>query len=244
MNVVDIVILVILVSFAIIGFKRGFLYSLVSFLGSIGIIYAAYLLKNYLGDVFVTDLPFFSIKIGTFSSQVMNVIMYQTVAFIIMTILFGLVYKAIIILTGIVEKILKLTIVLGIPSKILGLIFGILEGYIIVYLVLFIVTQPYVKMDILNNSSYAKTILTKTPVLSGFANNTVEVVNEINDIVEDKDTKDFDLKLSELILKHKVTSPDVMQELVDKKKITVDGINEIIQKYKEEDITIDEEMNS
>lgn len=235
MDIVDIIILVILISFAIIGFKRGVLHSLVSFVGFIIVIYVAYLLKNYLGDVFVVDLPFFTFKIGSFPSQVMNVIMYQMVAFIIMALLIGLVYKAIVIMTGIVEKILKLTIVLGIPSKILGLVVGILEGYVIVYLVLFFIAQPYVKMDILNNSSYAKTILTKTPILSGFANNTMEVVNEVNNIVQSKETKDFDLKLTELILKHHVTSPSVMQELVDKKKITVDGIDEVIKKYQEID---------
>ena len=241
MDIVDIIILVILVSFAIIGFKRGVLHSLVSFLGFIIIIYVAYLLKNYLGDVFVTDLPFFSFKIGSFSSQVMNVVMYQTVAFIIMATLLGLVYKAVVIMTGIIEKILKLTIVLGIPSKILGLIVGLLEGYIIVYLVLFFAVQPYIKMDILNNSSYAETILTKTPVLSSFAKNTMNVINEVNDLVKDKETKDFDLKLSELVLKHNVTSAEVMQKIVDNKKITVNGIEEVIKKYKDiEDTSIDE----
>ena len=241
MDIVDIIILVILVSFAIIGFKRGVLHSLVSFLGFIIVIYVAYLLKNYLGDVFVTDLPFLSFKIGSFSSQVMNVVMYQTVAFMIMVVLLGLVYKAVVIMTGIIEKILKLTIVLGIPSKILGLIVGLLEGYIIVYLVLFFAVQPYIKMDILNNSSYAATILTKTPVLSSFAKNTMNVINEVNDLVKDKETKDFDLKLSELILKHNVTSAEVMQKIVDNKKITVNGIEEVIKKYKDiEDTSSDE----
>ena len=194
MSIVDIVVLVILVAFAIIGFKRGVLQSLVSFVGFILVIYLAYLLKNYLGDIFVLDLPFFDIKIGATTSVVMNVLMYQTLAFIIMVIIFGLVYKFLIYLSGIVEKIFKITIILGIPSKILGLIVGVLEGYIIVYLVLFFIAQPYVKMDLLNDSKYAEVILTKTPVLSSFANSTLEIVNEVNDIVKNNEVSNFDLK--------------------------------------------------
>ena len=228
---IDITILLILIVFAIVGFKRGVLHSLVSFVGFIIVIYLAYLFKNYLGDIFVLDLPFFNFKIGTFSSQMMNVIMYQTLAFIIMVIIFGLIYKAILIMTGIIEKILKLTIVLGIPSKILGLIVGLLEGYIVVYLVLFFISQPYVKMDILNNSNYVKPILTQTPILSKFANNALEVVNEVNDLVKDQKTKNFDLELTELILKYNITSSDVIKKISDNKKVVVDGIGDVIKKY-------------
>ena len=232
MSIVDIIVMVIMIAFAIIGFKRGVLQSLVSFLGFILVIYLAYLLKNYLGDIFVLDLPFFDFKIGGTTSVVMNIVMYQGLSFVIMAIVFGLIYKFFMYLSGIVEKILKMTIILGIPSKILGLIVGLLEGYIIVYLVLFFVAQPYIKMDILNDSKYAKTILTKTPVLSSFADSTLEIINEVNDTVKNNDTSDFDLRLSDLILKHKVTSPEVMEKLVSIKKIKVDGIGQVIDKYK------------
>lgn len=232
MSIIDIIIIVILLAFAIIGFKRGVLQSLVSFIGFIIVIYLAYLLKNYLGDIFVLDLPFFDFKIGSTTSAVMNVIMYQTLAFAIMAIVFGLVYKFLLYLSGIVEKIFRLTIILGIPSKILGLIVGLLEGYIITYLVLFFIAQPYIKMDILDDSKYANTILTKTPVISNFASDTLDIVNEVKDTVKNNDTNDFDLKLSELVLKHNVTSPEVMEKLVKIKKISISGIDQVINKYK------------
>ncbi len=231
MSIIDIIILVILLAFAVIGFNRGVFKSLVSFVGFILVIYVAYLLKNYLGDIFVLDLPFFDFKIGSNLSEIMNIVMYQTLAFIIMVIVFGLVYKFLIAISGIFEKLLKITVILGIPSKILGLIFGILEGYIIVYLALFFIAQPYIKIDVLNESKYAETILRKTPVLSNFAESTLEIINEVNDTLKNND-ENFDLKLAELVLKHNVTSTDIMQKLVDSKKITVDGIDNIINKYK------------
>jgi len=232
MSVIDIIVLVIMLFFAIIGFKRGVIQSLVSLIGFILVIYLAYLFKNYLGDIFVTDLPFFNIKIGSTSSTVMNIVMYQMLAFVIMMTVLGLVYKFLLYLSGIVEKIFKLTIVLGIPSKLLGIVVGLIEGYVFVYLFLFFVSQPYIKMDLLSDSTYAKTILTKTPVLSGFANNTLEVITEVNETVNNNETENFELNLSELILKHKVTSPEIMEKLSKAKKINVTGLDEVIDKYK------------
>lgn len=231
MSIVDIIILVILVSFATIGFSRGVFKSLVAFVGFLIVVCLAYLFKNILGDFLILNLPFIDFDIGG-GSVVMNIIMYQTIAFIIMLIIFGIVYRVLLIVTGIFEKILRITIILGIPSKLLGLLVGILEGIIIVYLALFFVTQPYIKMDILSDSKFAKPILTKTPLLSNFAENTMSVITEINDTIEAKDDSDFDLKLAELILKNKVADANLFQKLIDNKKIEVSGIQEIVDKYK------------
>ena len=232
MSLVDILILVVLVSFAVIGFTRGVIKSLVSFVGFIIVVVMAYLFKNLLGDILILNLPFINFDIGS-GSVVMNIIMYQTIAFIIMLIIFGVIYRVVITISGIIEKILRITIVLGIPSKLLGLVIGALEGIIITYLALFFISQPYVKMDILNDSKYAKAILEHTPIISSFAESTVNVISEVNDTIEAKDDSNFDLKLTELILKNKVANVDLIQKLVDNKKIEVDGIDEILLKYKD-----------
>ena len=235
MSIIDIIILAVLASFAIIGFQRGVFKSLVSFVGFIIVICLAYLFKNILGDFFVLNLPFINFNISSNPSVVMNIVMYQTIAFIIILIILGIVYRILLTITGIFEKILKITIILGIPSKLLGLVVGILEGYIIVYLLLFFVVQPYIKMDILDNSSMSKTILNKTPLLSSFSEKTLNIINEVNETVKANSNENFDLKLTDLILKQKVVSANTMQKLVDNKKIEVDGIQEVIDKYKESD---------
>lgn len=232
MNIADILILAILVTFALVGFKRGVLKFLVAFIGFVLIICLAYLFKDVLGNLFVLNLPFFKFSIVKSGSVLLNIVMYQTIAFIIILILLGILYRILLAVTGIVEKILKLTIILGIPSKILGLIVGILEGYIVVYLLLFFIAQPYIKTDILDDSKYASIILNKTPVLSSFSENTLKIIDEVNATIKNKDEDDFDLKLADLILKEKVVSPDIMQKLVDNKKIEIDGIDLVISKYK------------
>ena len=180
------------------------------------------------------NLPFIKFSVISDGSVMLNIVMYQMIAFIIILIVLGLLYKFLLAVTGIIEKILKITIILGIPSKILGMIVGLLEGYIVVYLLLFFVAQPYIKMDILDESKYASVILNKTPVLSNFSEKTMSIINEVHETVKNKDEKDFDLKLTDLILKQKVASPSLVQELVNNKKIEIDGIQEIIDKYKEE----------
>ena len=232
MSIVDIFILAVLVSFAIIGFRRGVISSLVAFVGFILVVCLSYLFKDILGDFLVLNLPFIDFSIVAGGSVVLNIVMYQMIAFIILLIIFGIIYKILLAITGFVEKILKITIILGIPSKILGLVVGVLEGYIIVYLLLFFAVQPYVSIGILDSSKYASTILNQTPILSDFSEKTLVIINEVHDTIKNKDDDDFDLKLTDLILKEKVASPELIQELVDSQKIKVDGIEKVINKYK------------
>ena len=232
MGIVDIFILAILISFAVIGFRRGVFQSLAAFLGFIAVVCLSYWLKNYLGDFFVLNLPFTRFDVVNGGSMVLNIITYQSLAFLVMLIILGVAYKILLIVTGFFEKLLRITIILGIPSKILGLIVGILEGYIIVYLLLFFISQPYLQFGLLDNSKYGKVILQDTPVLSGVAEDTFKVINEIDETIKNNDEDNFDLKLTNLILKRKITSADVMQKLVDSKKLEVDGIQEIIDNYK------------
>ena len=235
MEIVDLIIVIFLLFFAILGFKRGFFKSLVMFLGFIIVIVLSYMFKNYLGDFLVLNLPFISFGNFMGGAITLNIIMYQALAFIIVLAIFSLAYKIIVTITGIFEKILKFTIILGIPSKILGLIVGIIEGYVIIYLVLFFLTQPFINLDILENSKYTKTILNDTPVISSIAENSLKVFNEVREVIEKKDNPNIDLEISDLILKEKVTSTDVMQRLVDKGKLKIDGIQNVIDKYKGDD---------
>ena len=232
LGIVDIIILAILVAFAYLGFKRGVFQSLVAIVGFIEVICLSFWLKNYLGDFFVLNLPFTKYTFIPGGSVVLNVITYQAIAFVIVLVVLGLVYKILLIVTGVFEKLLRITIILGIPSKILGLIVGVLEGYIVVYLILFFVAQPFMRIDLLENSKFANTILKDTPILSGVAEDTFTIIDEIDETFKNNGDDHFDLKLTNLILKRNITSPKIMQQLVNDKKIEVAGIQEIIDNYK------------
>ena len=55
---------------------------------------------------------------------------------------------------------------------------------------------------------------------------------EIDETVKNNGDDHFDIKLTNLILKRNITDANVMQKLVDDKKIEVPGIQEVIDKYK------------
>ena len=228
MKLYDIIILITLILFAFVGFKRGFFKSLVIFIGVILVLVLSYNLKNYLGDFLTLNMPF--IKFG--NAITLNVIMYQAIAFLLMLIVFSSIYRIIVTITGIFEKILKMTIILGIPSKLLGMLFGFLEGVIFVYIVLFFLAQPFLNINISNDSIYANTILTKTPIISSYMEKPIEIFNEIKDVIETKDDDNIDLKITDLILKNNITSYEIMQKLVDSGKISDEGISDVINKYK------------
>lgn len=232
MEIVDIIILVIILSFALVGLKRGVFQSLVAVLGFFVVIYLAYSFKNVFGDFFVLNLPFTKYAFVPGGSVMLNVVAYESIAFIVLLIILGVIYKLILIASGVFEKLLKVTIILGIPSKILGFIVGALEGFVIVYFGLFILTQPFVRINLFENSKYAEKILKDTPVLSGIAENSLLIANEIDDTIKSGSEENFDLKLTDLILKRKITSADVIQKLVDKKKVDIVGLQEVIDNYK------------
>ena len=182
----------------------------------------------------VLNLPFTKYAFIPGGSYVLNVVLYESLAFVLMLIIFGIIYKIILVISGIFEKLLKYTIILGIPSKILGLIVGALEGFIVVYLILFILTQPYLRLGILEHSNYAEKILKDTPALSSFAEDSFVIINEIDETIKSGEDDDFDLKLADLVLKRKITSADVMQKLIDTKKLSIIGLQEVVNNYKTE----------
>jgi len=228
MELIDIIIILVLISFSIIGFNRGVFQSVISFLGFIVVIFAAYAFKNILGDILVLNLPFVNFS-GTLSGLTsLNVIMYQAISFIIILAIFGIIYKLLITISGVFEKLLRFTVILGIPSKLLGLLFGLLEGYVIIYLALFFLNQPFLKIIGVENSKYVPMILNDTPIISSYAEKSLNAFNEIKNVINMEDNEEKNLKLAEIILKDKVISKKTMQKLVDDNKLRIGGLQEVL----------------
>ena len=141
MNIVDLIIIILILFGAVIGFKRGFTKSLVSAVGLIAIVIIAFLLKNPVSTVLYEHLPFFQFGGVIKGVTVLNIALYELLAFIIVLAILGIVLKILMIATSIFERILTLTIILGIPSKILGAIIGALEWFILVFIGLYVFNE-------------------------------------------------------------------------------------------------------
>ena len=138
LSIVDAITILVILLGGVIGFKDGVIKRLTSVIGLVIVVILSFVLKNFVSVLFYENLPFLDLW-GIFKGvQVINIIFYELLAFIIVSSVLMLVYRVLLMITGLVEKILKATIILSIPSKILGFFVGLIENYIWVYIVLFI----------------------------------------------------------------------------------------------------------
>ena len=237
MNIIDVVIILLLGLAGVVGLKRGFFKQTVMTVGTILVFVLAFVLKNPLADWFMLHLPFFQFG-GAFEGLVvLNVILYQLLAFVILLMLLFAVLSILIRVTGVFEKLLNFTIILGIPSKILGFIVGLVEGYVILFVALFFLQQPALNLDIFQQSKLMPKILNSTPGLShvvGDMNDTIKEIYQLKDQLGDgKDPNRFNLETLDLMLKHKIIKVDSIDPLVEKGKLNnIVGIETVLNRYR------------
>ena len=235
LNVLDVVIIILLLAGALIGFKKGFIQSGVVLVGTIIVVILSFILKNPVSKLMYTYLPFFNFSGALAGVSVLNILIYEAIAFILIFALLFVIIRVLIIFTGIIEKILKFTVVLGIPSKILGALLGLAEAFIIVFVGLFVFSQFSISKELIQDSGYANPILDRTPGLSKIVSKTYNSLEEIFDLMdkyEGNENKDeFNLEALDILLKHEIIKPDSAKTLVEKEKITTPGASSIIEKY-------------
>lgn len=239
MSVVDIGIIVIILFGAVLGFKRGFTKSVVKAVGFIVAVVLAFLLKNGLANFFYNNLPFFNFD-GIFKGMtVLNIALYEIIAFLVLLTIFIVILKVVTIVTSLFEKILAATVILSIPSKIAGAFIGLLQNYIIVFIILYITAIPIFNVGILEESNLRNTILNNTPILNNFATDTTKVMEEFVELKEKYNTStssdEFNLDTLDLFLKYKIITVESTDRLISKGKIKVENeerLIEILNKYR------------
>lgn len=232
-NLVDAIILLIILLGGVIGFKEGVIKKLTSVVGLVIVIVLSFILKNKLSVIFYENLPFFNLW-GAFKGiQVLNILFYEMLAFVIIASVLTIVYRLILGLTGILEKVLKATVILSIPSKILGFIVGLIENYIWVYLILFILTLPVINLKEVYESKTAVFIMEKTPILSKYTNKTLDIYNDLYAIIDSEGTKtneQVNEEAMDLMLKYEIITKDSARKLIDKNKVIVND-DSFLNKY-------------
>ena len=81
--IIDIIIVLIILFSALLGFKRGFTKELVSFLGFFIIIILAFVLKNPLSKLMYEYLPFFKFSWLIKGATSLNILLYEILSFFI-----------------------------------------------------------------------------------------------------------------------------------------------------------------
>lgn len=219
MGFLDIVIIIVLISGGFAGAKNGFFRQTVVLIGTIICFILAWLFKNPIANFLSFNLPFFEFN----GLKALNIVFYQLAAFLLLLILFTAVLVVLVKITGIFEKILKLTIVLGIPSKILGFIVGVIEAYIIIFAVLFFAKQPIFNQELIEESKLSPIIVNSSPGLSNIVSNMNESLKDIYTITKEyeneKNVENTNKEIIDSLLKHKVINEDYIDKLEKKGKI-------------------------
>ncbi len=224
MNVVDVIIIALLILGGVAGFKAGVIKKLTDFIGMFVVIILAFYLKNYISVIMYENLPFFNFFGLINGIDALNILLYEVIAFLVIFIALLFVLKVVLMLTGLVEKILKATVILSIPSKLLGIVVGVIEMYVYLFLILVIVSLPIFDSSFLKDSKMNNFILNNTPVLSGVSGEIIDIYGDVYNIIDNRKNKTNE-QLNEEILKvlidKKVVTKESAKKLVDRNKIHI-----------------------
>lgn len=237
MNIMDVIIILIILSGGVVGFKNGLTKQLVSFFGFIIVLVLSFLLKNFVSEILYTYLPFFKFGGILKGVTVLNIALYEVVAFLLVFSLLMFIFRLLLGFTSIFEKILKFTIILGIPSKILGAIVGMIEYVFVAFIVVYAFSLPIFRIEGFENSKLREPLLTKIPILSNTVNDTLTVFDEFGSLRERYDDKttnatEFNLETLDLLLKYNIVTVDSVDKLVEKDKLQIDNIESVLKKYR------------
>ena len=206
MNITDFLIIIFIVLGAFVGAKQGFTKALVSFLGTIIVVVLSYFLKNPVSEFLMSFCPFFNFGGIIKGVTVLNIAVYEVIAFILVYFILMAILNAVLFATGIFEKLLKFTIVLGMPSAIFGAIIGAIKNYVIVFFVLYILSMPnFVDVGFVKNSKFREPILVNTPLLSNIAGSALEALDEFKGLADkytdSTDTNAYNLETLDVFFK-------------------------------------------
>lgn len=238
MNITDFLIVIFVLLGAFVGAKQGFTKALVSFLGTVIVVILAYFLKNPVSEFLMSFCPFFNFGGIIKGVTVLNIVVYEVIAFVLMFVILMAVLNALLFATGIFEKILKFTIVLGMPSAIFGAIIGAIKNYVIVFFVLYILSMPnFVDVSFVKDSKFREPILANTPLLSHIAGSALEALDEFKGLADkytsSEDTNAYNLETLDVFLKYKIVTVKTTEKLIESGKISIEGIDSVLNKYRE-----------
>jgi membrane protein required for colicin V production len=237
MSILDALIILFILFYAFLGFKRGFTKELVSFVGFFAIVIIAFLLKNPISQILYERMPFFSFG-GLFKGvTALNIVLYEIIAFFIVVFFATIIFKVLLFATTIFEKLLSVTVILGIPSKILGMIVGVIEGFVWCFILLYILSLPIFSSKEIQESKLKGPILENTPILSTFTKDMKQALDEFSILKEkyevEENTEEFNYSTMEILLKYKIISVDSASKLEEKGKLKIENIDILLNQYKE-----------
>lgn len=238
LTIVDSILILFLLLGAVLGFKKGAIKSLVVLVGTLALVVISYYLKNPVAEILFKFCPFMNFA-GKWEGLItLNILLYESIAYILVFVVLSSVLTLLTKVSGIIEKILNATIILGIPSKIIGAVLGFVEALVFSFIVLFVLLQVNTTSAWVSDSSMARSILDKTPLVGYMVKDTYKAIMDINklqDKYKDDSNKDlYNGEILNIMLNYEVITPEATQYLIDEKKLDFAGAQNVLNSFKEE----------
>ena len=235
MNILDYILLGIIILAALMGFKKGFITSIVAFVGTLLVIILAFYLKNPISSILYNVMPFSDLGGKLEGLTIFNILIYEGASYLITLVVLSFIMGIIVKISGIFNKLVHATLILTLPSKLLGALVGLIEGVIISFIIVFIISLIS-SGSLYSNSKYGNMLLSNTPVLSNITKNTYNSVTEIYDICKSyekaTDKSAANLESLDVLLKYEILSASSAEKLIDSGKIKIAGASNVVNKYK------------
>ena len=235
MNIIDAIVILLILAAGVVGLKRGVFKEIVLTVGLLLVFVLSFQFKDILADLMSKFLPFFDFPEPFKGISVLNIVIYQSLAFIIVFSVLMVAFRVLVFISKVIEKILKFTVILGIPSKILGFVVGIVEGYIIVFFGLFILKQVVVTQGLFEGSGLTDKILNSSPILSNVVEDANEAITDVYNLLkdaEDKDANTLNKESLDILLENNIVDVDYVLDLIDMGKLRITGVDSVINKYR------------
>lgn len=238
MTIVDAILILFLLLGAVLGFKKGAIKSLVVLIGTILVVVISYYLKNPIAELLLDYCPFIKFGGAWTGLVTLNILLYEALAYVLVFVVLSSILSLFIKVSGILETVLKMTIILGIPSKIIGAVLGFLEAVVFSFIVLFVLLQFNGTSKMVSDSSLAISIIDKTPFIGHMVDDTYKAIKDINklqDKYKNDNNKDaYNAEILTIMLKYKVVTPELTQKLIADKKLNFAGVQNVLDSYKED----------
>lgn len=237
LNIFDLGIILLLIMFLIVGFKNGVIREAFALIGIIAVFILSFVFKGLLGNLMCIILPFFKLSGVIEGFSVINILIYQIIAFMLVFAILLTIYEIFLKISKFIQKLVNLTIILILPSKLLGAVVSLIKGVIVLFAVFIVLMIPLKNSELFTGSTMVNQILYKTPILSQSSNNYINTVEEIYNLAEKVSNKKIstnaaNLELLDMMLKHKIVNKSTVESLVKLHKLDdVNNIETVLQKY-------------
>ena len=220
--IVNAVIILFLIMGVYDGYKKGFIDGIFRLLGVVLALFLAYMYKDKLSVILYTHLPF--IKLGGLfrGVSVINILIYELIAFVLIFIVAILVVDLIVKTSGIVEKILKIIPLFEFVNGVLGAIIGLAQTVLILYFVIFVFKFGCNLFGFQMQPSLADNVL-EIQILDEKFGSTISSFNEIASLAksyeDSKDKSELNDKSIDILLKYGIISQENLDILIKNNKI-------------------------